>query len=392
MKRNIFTFALIVLSALATQAQNSADLILQSDKSLTIGGYGHIDYSQPTGAAVRKNGTMDVTRMVLLFGYKFDSRTQFITEIEYEHVSELYVEQAFLQYKFNPAFQFRGGLLLIPMGRINEYHEPLAFRGVKRPFIDNVISPTTWREIGVGFTGLISSASLKYQAYLVNGFNGYNGKGVFSGASGFRGGRQKGANSYISSPNFSAKAEYFGVKNLQIGAAIYAGKSQSTRYNNLDEENQTAVAQADSSVVGITMLGLDAVYRIKALELKGQLYYTAISNSDNYNRFTRTGSKNNDLGSSMMGYYLEAGYNVLSHFEAGSKELIPFVRWESYDTHFTTGSSVVRNQAYQKYAITTGIDFKLNKNAVLKADFQWQKSEADKSYSKTINAGIGVMF
>jgi hypothetical protein len=140
------------------------------------------------------------------------------------------------------------------------------------------------------------------------------------------------------------------------------------------------------------MLGLDAVYRIKALELKGQLYYTAISNSDNYNRFTRTGSKNNDLGSSMMGYYLEAGYNVLSHFEAGSKELIPFVRWESYDTHFTTGSSVVRNQAYQKYAITTGIDFKLNKNAVLKADFQWQKSEADKSYSKTINAGIGVMF
>ena len=80
-------------------------------------------------------------RMVLLFGYKFNDKVQFVTEIELEHVEEVYVEQAFLQYSLNDHVNLRGGLMLVPMGIINEYHEPTTFNGVDRPSVDKSIVP-----------------------------------------------------------------------------------------------------------------------------------------------------------------------------------------------------------------------------------------------------------
>ena len=47
----------------------------------------------------------------------------------------------------------RGGLMLIPMGIVNEYHEPTTFNGVERPSLDSKIVPTTWREMGIGVSG-----------------------------------------------------------------------------------------------------------------------------------------------------------------------------------------------------------------------------------------------
>ncbi len=99
--------------------QNLADKLLSSDNKLTIGGYGEVHYHQPLSSEVRQNGELDVHRMVMLFGYQFSDRTQFVTELEFEHVSEVYVEQAFLQHKINKSINFRGGLLLIPMGIVN---------------------------------------------------------------------------------------------------------------------------------------------------------------------------------------------------------------------------------------------------------------------------------
>ena len=100
--------------------ENMADKLLATDGKLSIGGYAQIDYNQPFSSDRRYNGVLDVHRLVMLFGYNFDARTQFITEIEYEHVNELYIEQAFLQYRILPWLNFRGGLMLIPMGIMNE--------------------------------------------------------------------------------------------------------------------------------------------------------------------------------------------------------------------------------------------------------------------------------
>lgn len=400
--KQILFFTVLLLAAVVTQAQtpdqpkpvyqNLADQLLSSDSKLTIGGYGEVHYHQPLSSDVRQNGELDVHRMVMLFGYQFSERTQFVTELEFEHVSEVYVEQAFLQHKINKSINFRGGLLLIPMGIVNEYHEPTTFNGVERPLIDNKIAPSTWREIGFGLAGTIQPASLKYQAYLVNGFNGYDGTAKLNGKNGLRSGRQKGASSYISSPNFTAKVEYYGIRGLNIGLSGYFGDTQSKLYNGIAKDNDAALAKADSSVVGIAMIGLDARYNLKGLQLRGQLYSVSLSNTDEYNRFTRKDINTlNDLGSSMTGYYVEAGYNVFRHIEKTQTELIPFVRLEGYDTHADVASNINRNKSYKNSAVTAGLTLKLAQGAVLKTDMQWVNPDAGKS-AKVFSAGLGVMF
>ena len=397
MKR-ILLFAALVLGTLFTQAQTSpeyqniADKLLTSSNKLTIGGYGEVHYHQPFNSDTRQNGELDVHRMVMLFGYQFSDRTQFVTELEFEHVSEVYVEQAFLQHRINKSINFRAGLLLIPMGIVNEYHEPTTFNGVERPLVDNKISPTTWREVGFGLSGTIQPASVKYQAYLVNGFNGYDGTAKLNGKSGLRSGRQKGASSYISSPNFTAKVEYYGIRGLNVGLSGYLGDTQSKLYNGIAKEDEVALAKADSSVVGVSMLGLDARYSLKGLQLRGQLYRVGLSNTDQYNRFTRTAGKLNDLGSVMTGYYVEAGYNVFRPFENLKTELVPFVRLEAFDTHAEVENNISKVEAYKSSVITTGLTLKLAQGAVLKTDLQFVKPEGASSYSKVFSAGLGVMF
>lgn len=373
--------------------QNIAERLLSTDGNLTIGGYGEVHFNQGIDPDIRKNASLDVHRMVMLFGYKFNERTRFITEIEFEHVSEVYIEQAFLQYKLNDYMNLRSGLLLIPMGLVNEYHEPVAFNGVERPVIDNVIAPTTWREIGIGFSGNILPVSMSYQAYLVNGFNGYNGsKGLLNGKSGFRSGRQKGAESYMSAPNFSGKVEYYGIRGLNLGLSGYFGKTQSVLYDGLDRNDTAEKALADSSAVGISMLGLDGRYNNSGLQLRGQLYLVGLSNTHEYNHFTGSPGKTNDLGKSMYGFYVEAGYNVLRAASDTQSELIPFLRLEGYDTHHKTDAYLTRNPAYLQSVITTGLTWKITPGSVMKLDMKFQKAEGADKFSRVLNAGIGVMF
>lgn len=384
-----FLLASIVCNSIAqepAQYQNTASKFILSDSKLTIGGYGQIDYNQPL-TDVRSNGILDVHRMVLLFGYKFNDRTSFVSEIELEHVVEVFVEQAFLNYQINNFINFRAGLMLIPMGIINEYHEPTTYNGVERPLIDSYIAPSTWREIGLGFTGSIYDLSLRYQAYLVNGFNGYDGAPHLRGKDGLRKGRQKGSKSYISSPNFAGKIEYFGISGLNLGASAYVGNSQSTAYNGLDKDNSMAVSQADSTAIGIAMLGLDARYKKGGLSLKGQYYFTTLSNTDAYNR--KTGS---DLGSAMFGYYLEAAYDVFHLANDLNSSLTPFVRFEAYNTHAKTEAALPVNKDFHTTAITTGLGWKMARGAVLKADVQFIKTAESNTYAKTFNAGVGVWF
>jgi len=371
---------------------NTANRMMQTDRKLTIGGYAQIDYNQPLNSGVYNNGKLDIHRLVLLFGYKFNSRTQFITEIEFEHVKEVYVEQAFLDYRINNYMNLRAGLMLIPMGIVNEYHEPPTYNGVERPLLDKYIVPTTWRELGIGLTGNVPNVNLRYQAYIVNGFASYNDGPTLRGSDALRKGRQKGAESFTSSPNFSAKVEYYGFRGLNLGFSGYFGNTQSTMYNGLEKNDAEAVAAADSTVVGISMLGLDARYSMKGVMLRGQLNVANISNTEQYNFVSNEDDKINDLGSALFGYYVEVGYNVFHHASKIKSQLIPFVRYSEVDTHYKVADEIQKNDAYDRTIITTGLGWKPTPGAILKADVQFVKTEATDTYQATFNAGVGIWF
>jgi len=359
----------------------------QNQKKLHFGGYGQIDYNQPLDKDYYRNGKLDVHRLILFAGYKFNERKKFITKIEFKHVLEVYIEQAYLDYRLFDNMSVKGGLLLIPMGIINEYHEPPSFNGVERPNVDKVIVPTTWREIGLGIDGRINLASLRYQLYLVNGFNGYDGDGVFKGSNGLRSGRQKGAESYISSPNISAKIDYSGISGLKLGLSGYFGKSQSTLYNGLDKNDVGAKSIADSSVIGINMIGLDYRYSFSGFHSRGQLVYGKFSNVDEYNIFT-----NSDLGESMLGYYAEISYDIFQKNASINNELTPFFRFEQYNTHHSVISGMIQNDSYNITELIFGFAFKMDRGAAFKIDYQMYKNAGESNFNSILNMGVGVWF
>ncbi|SFW29193.1 hypothetical protein [Cellulophaga fucicola] len=362
------------------QQLNSAQRILSGNygSAVTVGAYGEMTYNQPEG----KNGELDVQRLVLLLGYRFNDKTQFFTEIEFEHVEEVFVEQAFVNYSVANNTNLRGGLMLIPMGIVNEYHEPTTFNGVERPAMDNVIVPTTWRELGVGVSGKLNSASLGYQAYIFNGFrstmsDGAGGlTGVLKGSNGLRSGRQKGIKSTVDSPTFSTKLEYYGLPGLRLGLSGYFGKTQA------DDD----IEGLDGANVGISMVGLDARYAYNRFTARGQFIHASLSDTEEYN--TATGK---DLGSAMQGFYVEGAYNLLPR--SNDQKLFVFTRYEQYDTHNSTDGALVRNDAYNRTDITSGLSYHIAPGVVLKGDYQFRDNALNgDNVDNQLNFGIGVWF
>ena len=363
-------------SLVAAQQINGYQRILNNlsgiPQGVTIGGYGEVLYNQPTNL----NGELDVQRLVMLFGYKFDNRVQFVTEIEFEHVKEVYIEQAFINYSVANGLNIRAGLMLVPMGIITEFHEPTTFNGVERPSMDKVIVPTTWREIGIGVSGRFDGLSLRYQAYLFNGFLSHDGEeGKLKGSSGLRGGRQKGAESVVDQFNLSAKLDYYGIPNLRLGLSGYSGRTQAV-------DGQNAIPGSD---VGVAMLGLDARFKWQNLSARGQFVHASLSDTDAYNTLT-----GRDLGSALGGFYVETAYNLLPL--ANRQRLDAFVRYENYDTHKNVGTSIVKNPAFDREEWTLGLSYHMSIGTVFKVDYQSKKTGLADSQFGQFNVGVGVWF
>ncbi len=361
-----------------TNSVNAAQRMLnQIDKKLTIGSYGEVTYNQPESL----NGELDIQRIILMLGYKFNDKVQFITEFEIEHVNEMFVEQAFLNYSVGDNISLRGGLMLVPMGIINEFHEPTTFNGVERPALDTKIVPSTWREIGVGINGRLTELSLSYQAYIFNGFKSTqqsNGQilGLLGGESGVRGGRQKAIQSTVSSPNLSFKMSYYGLLGLRLGFSGYFGKTQT----------DDRLEKIDGTTIGVSMVTFDARYKNQKIEARGQFTYAAFSDTEAYNTITE-----NDLGAGLLGYYIEAGYNVLSI--TAKQRLVAFARYEKYDTHYKTEGNLVKNKAYNRTDITMGVSYHIADGVVVKGDYQIR----DNAFANTwvpnmVNIGIGFWY
>ncbi|HET6983394.1 MAG TPA: hypothetical protein VFI53_14720, partial [Myxococcaceae bacterium] len=181
----------------------AASKVYQKD-GLSIGGYGETVLSFYSGSL--QDGTVaptdniaDTLRAVLYVGYKFNDWLVLNSEFEFEHSGfsdehpegEAIVEFVYLDFLISKAFNVRAGNMLLPVGFINELHEPPTFLGAYRPALENEggLIPTTWHEIGIGFHGELP-LNLVYRLYLVNGLNaaGFNAEGN----GGIGGGRQDG--------------------------------------------------------------------------------------------------------------------------------------------------------------------------------------------------------
>src|SRR3989442_8904567 len=204
--------------------------MLGAQEHTTVGGYGEVHYTTPTGP--KTPPVVNLARFVVYLAHSFDERLAFRSELEVEDAKieggraggEVSLEQAYLDYRLGDWITLRTGLVLPPVGIINETHEPPTFNGVERPGFDHDVIPTTWREIGLGAVGTIPGGSgLAYRVYLVNGLRADG----LSAAEGIREGRQEGRQASFANPSFTGRVEWArpGVK---IGGAFLYGGAAGT--------------------------------------------------------------------------------------------------------------------------------------------------------------------
>jgi hypothetical protein len=315
-------------------------------EGLSLGGYGEALYERRNGDVMDE---VDFLRVVLYLGYRFDEKWVFNSEIEVEHTDEIGVEFAYLDYLMQESLNFRAGLVLIPMGFVNELHEPPTFLPAKRSETERRILPSTWRENGVGVFG--DGGPVSYRAYVVNGFDATG----FSD-SGLRGGRQKGGQALAEDVAVVGRLDWTDTPGLLAGVSAYFGNSGQEQ------------AGLDSTTV--TIAEVHAEWRSGPLWLRG---LAAIAEVDDVaalnaaNGFVGAES----VGEEMNGHYVEAGYDVLARLAPGSAHsLSPYVRYEAVDTQEEVPTGFVSDPANDIEVVTLGINWRPRSNLVFKLEYQ----------------------
>ena len=364
-----------------------ASKVYESKGGLSIGGYGEFLYSNleskvQDGSHAPNERSVDALRLVLYTGYKFNDRIVFNSELEFEHggysdehrTGEARVEFAYLDFLLNKALNVRAGMMLIPVGFVNELHEPPAFLGSRRPFAETRIIPSSWNENGVGIHGDLPG-NLTYRLYLVNGLSalgrGVEGETEGFSASGIRGGRQAGKEANAASLAWTGRLDWTFIPGAMVGASFYSGNS-----------NQSGEGMA----ITTTLVDLHAEYRANGFQARG--LFATISNSRGGVDALALGSAPREVGTKQFGGYLEAGYDLL---RGGKQALIPFLRWERLNTQSEVVSGVVADGANDQTVLTVGVNYKPIPNIAVKADYQKIENHA-RSGRNQFNIALGYYF
>ena len=339
----------------------SASKIYSKSSGLSIGGYGEILYANKAG-----NGDQwDALRAVLYFGYKFNDHWLFNSEVEFEHAGtsgggSASVEFAYLDYMHTAPMNFRGGLVLIPMGFVNELHEPTTFLTATRPLTETRIMPSTWRENGVGLFG--NAGGFDYRAYIVNGLDASG----FT-ASGLRGGRQKGSRAKADDLAFVVRADYEALPGWRLGGSLYGGNSG---------QNGTGSGGALPSAM-TTIYELHAEYRAHGIWARALGSMANVGDAAALNNSLGL-SGSNGIGDELAGYYVTLGYEVLQHLSPGTEaQLSPYAQYEDVDTQHAVAAGFTADPANHDRILSFGLNWRPIDQVVMKFEYQDWKDIGD---------------
>lgn len=338
----------------ATESAPSLSLASWAEKT-SIGGYGelHLNLEQDEAAQI------DFHRFVIFINHNFNDRIRFVSELEIEHAfldgspdgeigseGAVELEQAYVEADLTDSLQGRAGLFLVPVGILNEIHEPPTFYGVERNTVENRIIPTTWWEGGLALTK-------KYDSGLTIDTAVTSGLRINANTGNIRSGRQRVSNANAENVAFTARAAYTGIAGLRLTAFA--------QYNNDILEGS---ASTESGLLsGATVEYTNGGFGLKAL----------------YARWDIDGLADTVPGAEdQFGYYIEPSYK----FSLGeTKALGVFARYEDITDFNGSGEE----RSYE--ATTVGVNYWPIDNVVFKADYQFIRDDSDRA-----NFGVGYQF
>jgi hypothetical protein len=319
---------------------------------------------------------------VIYLGYRFNEKFLFNSEIEFEHAKteggEVAVEFAYIDYLWRDSLSLRGGMVLIPMGMINEFHEPTGFIGTRRPLTETFIIPSTWRENGAGVLG--RNGMFVYRAYVIAGLNA----GGFD-STGLREGRQEGGNSKLGHPAFVGRLDLNPTPGITFGGSLFLGNSGVFEEGG---EEERVSKLAESADVPTHIAEIHGEFKQKGLELRALYAHASLDDVAELN--DQLGFFGEDtVGESMNGGYFEASYNLLRG--KSEQAITPYLRYEKINTQSDVPFGFLKNPANDQSVWTIGLEYKPISNIVIKADYMAISNEADSGVDQ-FNILLGYSF
>jgi len=328
----------------AEQVESAASI----SSATKIGGYGELHYNN-----IDSQKTIDFHRFVLFASHEFTNKLRFFSELEIEHVvassdpddsGEVELEQAYIEYDVSGNITMKAGMFLVPVGIINETHEPPAFYGVERNPVEKNIIPVTWWEGGAALNyKVIPGLSVDFA--LTSGLNVGDDYKI-------RGGRQQVMEANADSLAFTSRVKYTAINGLELAATV--------QYQQDLKQSAVGVDKADA-----TLVELHSIYQIDNFTLKAL-----------YARWDINGAEAKALGRDQQtGWYVEPSYKFNEKFGI-------FARYAEYDNNAGDNADTSKDQT------NLGINYYLHENVVLKADWE----EHGGSNKNGFNLGVGYQF
>jgi len=341
-----------------------------------FGGYGELTFNAPANGP----SVVDMRRFVLFFGHDFTEKLRFYSEVELEHAissatdqGEVEVEQAYLDGLLSKKLNLRGGLILMPVGIVNVYHEPPSFNGVDRPDLDQFVIPSTWREAGVGIFGELAEG-LRYQLYGVTGFNANR----FSAESALREGHQEAQLAYGGDFGGVARLDYEPLLGTVFGFSAYAAMSGNTLRSTVGR-------------VPVTLFEADARTRRGGFTARAQAAVLFIGEAAALDRAFETGTEEQKaalpVSSQARGAYLEVAYDLLRLLAPReSQSLTAFVRGEYVDTQADVPAGFDAKLEFRRYSAVAGVVYRPIPQIALKADYRRREFGAGPGFNEIATA------
>jgi len=343
----------------------AASKVYYSKSPLSIGGYGKMDYYHKSNEGSSNTDNIDVYRFIPYIGYKFTDNIIMNTEIEFEHGGSkdgatgdgyVIIEFMYLDFLFNKNINLRVGNQLLPMGLINEKHEPTLFTTTQRPNTSKKLIPSTWHENGVmAYGDIVDNLSYKVGAFSALQLD----RGVGEGNDWLRDSRL--GSFRVDDKNGErlgfagvARVDYTGINGLFVGTSAYV----------------------DSNLM---MVDAHFDYNLDAFRTYG--VYTQTNRSE-----TVIGEPEKAKGG-----FINIGYDILSLTKIQNKMPL-FVQYESVSAQdeITGGTSVDSTDT-----ITVGINYFPHEQVVLKADFAMSKDNSKATNvdeTNTASFSMGFIF
>ncbi len=304
-----------------------------------LGAYGELHYNVSEGKAP----SFDYHRFVLLLDHDFSETIRFYSELEVEHAmagegenGAVELEQAYIEWEWKPQWFAQFGMMLQPVGFINETHEPDTFYGVERPVLEKDILPTTWWSSGIGMAWRPTGWQLN--AMVTEGLYDPNGTAI-------RSARQSSAVTKSYSFGYTLRANYTAIPGVTLGTSIYW--QDDLTQGDASEKVQTLLTDLHASIqkgaFGLRLLWANWF-------IDG--YQARLENKDQQG-----------------GWYIEPSYKL-------TQKMGVFARHTQWQTDADD----------PKTRWLTGINYWLHPRVVLKADYRFE------SQNEGYNLGVGYSF